>query len=46
MSDLLAPILYVIDEEVDAFWCFTAYMDRVVIFLILKIIHLLSPVVL
>ena len=30
MSDLLAPILYVLDNEVDAFWCFAAYMDRVV----------------
>ena len=30
MSDLLAPILFVIDNEVDAFWCFVAYMERVV----------------
>lgn len=30
MSDLLAPILFVIDDELDAFWCFVAYMDRVV----------------
>jgi hypothetical protein len=29
MSDLLAPILFVIDNEVDAFWCFVAYMERV-----------------
>jgi len=29
MSDLLAPILYVLDNEVDAFWCFVAYMERV-----------------
>ena len=31
MSDLLAPILFVLEDEVDAFWCFVAYMDRVVI---------------
>lgn len=30
MSDLLAPLLYVFDDEVDAFWCFVAYMERVV----------------
>lgn len=30
MSDLLAPILFVIEDELDAFWCFVAYMDRVV----------------
>lgn len=30
MSDLLAPLLYVLDDEVDAFWCFVAYMERVV----------------
>jgi len=29
MSDLLAPILYVLNNEVDAFWCFAAYMERV-----------------
>ena len=29
MSDLLAPILYVMQNEVDAFWCFVGYMDRV-----------------
>ena len=23
MSDMLAPILYVVDNEVDAFWCFS-----------------------
>ena len=32
MSDLLAPILFVMDNEVDAFWCFVAYMKRVVSF--------------
>ena len=30
MSDLLAPILVVMDNEVDAFWCFAGYMDMVV----------------
>ena len=29
MSDLLAPILFVMQNEVDAFWCFVGYMDRV-----------------
>ncbi|XP_046448423.1 TBC1 domain family member 15-like [Daphnia pulex] len=29
MSDLLAPLLFVLDDEVDAFWCFSAYMERV-----------------
>ncbi|XP_032076762.1 TBC1 domain family member 15 isoform X1 [Thamnophis elegans] len=28
MSDLLSPILYVMENEVDAFWCFTLYMDQ------------------
>ena len=30
MSDLLAPLLAVIDSEVDAFWCFAGYIDMVV----------------
>ena len=29
MSDLLAPILYVMQNEVDAFWCFAGFMKRV-----------------
>ncbi|XP_076054013.1 TBC1 domain family member 15/17 isoform X2 [Oratosquilla oratoria] len=29
MSDLLAPILYVAQNEADAFWCFAGFMDRV-----------------
>lgn len=28
MSDLLSPILYVMENEVDAFWCFVYYMDQ------------------
>uniref|UniRef100_A0A8C5SFJ8 TBC1 domain family member 15 n=1 Tax=Laticauda laticaudata TaxID=8630 RepID=A0A8C5SFJ8_LATLA len=28
MSDLLSPILYVMENEVDAFWCFALYMDQ------------------
>ena len=32
MSDLLAPILVVTENEVDAFWCFAGFMDRVVRF--------------
>ena len=30
MSDLLAPLLAVLDNEVDTFWCFVGYMDMVV----------------
>ncbi|XP_029440011.1 TBC1 domain family member 17 isoform X1 [Rhinatrema bivittatum] len=29
MSDLLSPILYVMQNEVDAFWCFCAFMELV-----------------
>ncbi|XP_018836649.2 TBC1 domain family member 15-like isoform X2 [Juglans regia] len=28
MSDLLSPILFVMDDESEAFWCFVALMDR------------------
>ncbi|XP_026873786.1 TBC1 domain family member 15 isoform X1 [Electrophorus electricus] len=28
MSDLLSPILYVLEHEVDAFWCFVSFMDQ------------------
>ena len=27
---MLAPILYVVDNEVDAFWCFAGLMERMV----------------
>ena len=30
MSDLLSPILVVMENEVDAFWCFAGLMDRMV----------------
>lgn len=30
MSDLLSPILYVTQNEVDAFWCFCGFMELVV----------------
>ncbi|RZF41159.1 hypothetical protein LSTR_LSTR015896 [Laodelphax striatellus] len=29
MSDLLSPILIVMSNEVDAFWCFVGFMNRV-----------------
>ncbi|XP_061388934.1 TBC1 domain family member 15 [Musca vetustissima] len=29
MSDLLAPILAIMENEVDAFWCFVGFMDMV-----------------
>ncbi|CAM4488527.1 unnamed protein product [Caretta caretta] len=28
MSDLLSPVLYIMENEVDAFWCFVSYMDQ------------------
>ncbi|CAK9868811.1 unnamed protein product, partial [Sphagnum jensenii] len=28
MSDLLSPILYVVEDESEAFWCFAALMER------------------
>lgn len=28
MSDLLAPILFVMEDESEAFWCFAALMER------------------
>ncbi|KAM9753994.1 TBC1 domain family member 15 [Menidia menidia] len=28
MSDLLSPILFVMENEVDAFWCFVCFMDQ------------------
>lgn len=28
MSDLLSPVLYVMENEVDAFWCFVSYMNQ------------------
>ena len=30
MNDLLSPILIVMENEVDAFWCFVGLMDRMV----------------
>ncbi|OAD55231.1 TBC1 domain family member 15 [Eufriesea mexicana] len=29
MSDLLSPILCLVESEVDAFWCFVGFMDKV-----------------
>jgi len=29
MSDLLSPLLFVMKNEVDAFWCFVGFMERV-----------------
>ncbi|KAK9395458.1 TBC1 domain family member 17-like [Crotalus adamanteus] len=31
MSDLLSPILYITQNEVDAFWCFCGFMELVVL---------------
>jgi hypothetical protein len=30
MNDLLAPILVVMNDESDAFWCFTKFMELMV----------------
>ena len=30
MSDILSPVLAVMENEVDAFWCFVGLMNRVV----------------
>ena len=30
MSDLLSPILFIMDDEADAFWCFVGFMEMVV----------------
>lgn len=30
MSDLLAPILFITQNEVESFWCLTGFMDLVV----------------
>ncbi len=40
MSDLLAPIMVIMDNEVDSFWCFAGFMDKIVtyIFYSLKIL--------
>ena len=39
MSDLLSPILYVMSDEVDAFWCFVGFMDKVVTFPLIMYLH-------
>jgi len=28
MSDLLSPILVLIEDEVEAFWCFVGFMEK------------------
>ena len=30
MSDLLAPLLVIMENEVDTFWCFAGFMEMVV----------------
>lgn len=30
MSDLLSPILFVVRDEAEAFWCFVGFMNQVV----------------
>ena len=31
MSDLLAPIMVIMDNEVDSFWCFVGFMEKLVL---------------
>ena len=30
MSDLLSPILFLMENEVEAFWCFAGFMEKLV----------------
>ena len=30
MSDLLSPILFLMESEVEAFWCFAGFMEKLV----------------
>ena len=30
MSDLLAPVLLIMEDEIEAFWCFTGLMSKLV----------------
>lgn len=30
MSDILAPLLLLLGNEVDSFWCFVGFMDKIV----------------
>lgn len=30
MSDLLSPVLVVMENEVEAFWCFVGFMEKLV----------------
>lgn len=30
MSDLLSPILQLLEDEVDSFWCFVGFMNKIV----------------
>jgi hypothetical protein len=47
MSDFLSPILVVMDNEVDAFWCFVALMKKLVnCFCFLKIFSFLLSILL
>lgn len=34
MSDLLSPILVVMQNEVEAFWCFAGWLEKVVSFFV------------
>jgi hypothetical protein len=42
MSDLLAPIYAVMQDDAVAFWAFVGFMDRMVRYLLLDIVSLLT----
>ncbi len=35
MSDMVAPILYVMHDEAEAFWCFACLMEKLEVSLLL-----------
>lgn len=45
MSDLLSPILVVMQNELEAFWCFAGWLEKVVSFIsnIYSCVFSLSP---
>ena len=43
MSDLLAPIMVVMENEVDSFWCLVGYMEKIVSWPLLFSLIKLTP---
>ena len=42
MSDLLAPLMVIFDNEVDAFWAFVGFMNKVVSLVKLRFVYMLG----